>query len=55
MRSALFWGVTRRRVVIVHRRFVTTYRLLTLEYGADTLSRNVGADLETKVDEAHET
>jgi hypothetical protein len=26
MRSALFWDVTRRRVVIVYRRFGTTYR-----------------------------
>jgi hypothetical protein len=26
MRSALFWDVTRRRVVIAYRRFVTTYR-----------------------------
>jgi hypothetical protein len=24
--SALFWGITRRRVVIVYRRFGTTYR-----------------------------
>jgi hypothetical protein len=27
MRSALFWDTTRRRVVIVYRRFGTTYRL----------------------------
>jgi hypothetical protein len=26
MRSALFWGITRRRVIIVYRRFGTTYR-----------------------------
>jgi hypothetical protein len=26
MRSALFWGVSQRRVVIVYRRFGTTYR-----------------------------
>jgi hypothetical protein len=26
MRSALFWDITRRRVVIVYRRFGTTYR-----------------------------
>ena len=26
MRSALFWGITRRHVVIVYRRFGTTYR-----------------------------
>ena len=28
MRSALFWDITRRRVVIVYRRFGTTYRSL---------------------------
>jgi hypothetical protein len=26
IRSALFWGITRRRVVILYRRFGTTYR-----------------------------
>jgi hypothetical protein len=26
VRSALFWGITQRRVVIVYRRFGTTYR-----------------------------
>jgi hypothetical protein len=26
MRSALFWDITRRRVIIVYRRFGTTYR-----------------------------
>ena len=26
MRSALFWGITRRRVVIAYRRFGATYR-----------------------------
>jgi hypothetical protein len=26
MRSALFWGITQRRVVILYRRFGTTYR-----------------------------
>jgi hypothetical protein len=26
MRSALFWDITRRRVVIVYRRFGKTYR-----------------------------
>jgi hypothetical protein len=25
-RSALFWGITRSRVVIIYRRFGTTYR-----------------------------
>jgi hypothetical protein len=44
--SALFWGITRRRVVIVCRRFGTKYRshlqgLLTREDGTDTLSRNI--------------
>jgi hypothetical protein len=53
IKSAVFWGVTRRRVVIVYRRFGTTYlsrssrvkspssRLLTREDGIDTLSRIV--------------
>jgi hypothetical protein len=50
MTSALFWDITRRRVVIVYRRFGTTYRshrlgLLTLEVGIDTLSRNFGKKL----------
>jgi hypothetical protein len=54
MRSALFWDITRRRVVIVYRRFGTTYRshlqgsgspILILENGTDTLSRNVGKQL----------
>jgi hypothetical protein len=40
LRSALFWDITRRRVVIVYWRFETTYR--SLESGLDTLSRNVG-------------
>jgi hypothetical protein len=26
LKSALFWGITRRRVVIIYRRFGTTYR-----------------------------
>jgi hypothetical protein len=54
----IFWGITQRRVVILYRRFRTTYRshlqgsrslrmvpfldFLTLEDGTDTLSRNVG-------------
>jgi hypothetical protein len=54
LRSALFWDVTQRQVVIVCRRFGITYlshlegsRLfllldfLILEAGPDTLSRNV--------------
>ena len=52
MRSALFWDITRRRVVIVYRRFGTAYkfhfqgsRVLNLEDGTDTLSRNVGKQL----------
>jgi hypothetical protein len=50
MRPVLFWDITRRRVVIVHRRFGTMYRshllgLLTLEDETDTLSRNVGKQL----------
>jgi hypothetical protein len=34
MKSALFWDITRRRVVTVYRRL-----------GTDTLSRNVGKQL----------
>jgi hypothetical protein len=61
LRTALFWGVTQRRVVILYRRFGTTYQshlqgsrsqrrklvleFLTLENGTDTLSRNVGKGL----------
>jgi hypothetical protein len=60
MRSALFCGITQRRVVILYRRFGTTYRshlqasrsprraesrLFTLEDGTDTLCRNVGIGL----------
>jgi hypothetical protein len=59
MRSALFWDVTRRRVVIVYRRFETTSVSSsrtksqesysdsdsTREDGTDTLSRNVGKQL----------
>ena len=52
-RSALFWDITRRRVVIVYRRFGITYRSFTgqeseflpREDGTDTLSRNVGKQL----------
>jgi hypothetical protein len=55
LRSALFWDITRRHVVIVYRRFGTTYLshlhgffllgLLTREDGKATLSRNVGKQL----------
>jgi hypothetical protein len=40
----LFWDITQRRVVILYRRFGTTYRsnFLTLEDGTDMLSRNIG-------------
>jgi hypothetical protein len=40
IRSALFWDITRRRVVIVYRSF-----FLALEDGTNTLSRNVGKQL----------
>jgi hypothetical protein len=43
LRFALFWDVTRRRMVIVYRRFGTTCR--SLGDGADMLSRNVGKQL----------
>jgi hypothetical protein len=52
MRSALFWGITRRRVLIVYGRFGTKYlshlhrsRVLIREDGTDTLFRNVGKQL----------
>jgi hypothetical protein len=41
MTSAVFWGIMRRRVVIVYRRF----GLLAREDGTDTLYRNVGKQL----------
>jgi hypothetical protein len=57
LKSALFWDITQRRVVIVYRRApshiesTSRRRLsfllgsLTLEDGTDTLSRNVGKQL----------
>jgi hypothetical protein len=57
MRTALFWGITQRRVVILYQHFGTTYRshlqgsrspfldFLTLEDGTHTLSQNVGKGL----------
>ena len=52
-RSALFWRITRRRVLISYRRFGTTYQplqesrndFLALEDGTNRLSRNVGKEL----------
>jgi hypothetical protein len=55
-RSLLFWDVKQRRLVVCYRRFGITYRshfkgqaaqenclnFLTVEDGADRLSRNVG-------------
>jgi hypothetical protein len=40
MTSALFWDVTRRRVL-----FTDVLGILSLEDGTDTLSRNVGRQL----------
>jgi hypothetical protein len=63
MKSVVFWVITRRRVVIIYRRFGTTYRshphgsrfqdsfplgILTREDGTDTLS-------ETSVNNYHTT
>jgi hypothetical protein len=49
MRSALFWDITRRRVVIIYQRFGTTYRShlhgSRVRVGTNTLSRNVGKQL----------
>ena len=50
MRTALFWVITQRLVVIACRHFGTTYGshfkgllgVLTLEDGTNRLSRNVG-------------
>jgi hypothetical protein len=59
-KSALFWDITQRKVVILYRRFGTTYRshlqgsshirrilvgFLDLEDGTDILYRNVGIEL----------
>jgi len=57
MRTALFWVITRRLVIISHRRFGIAYvrifrdqesiafGLLTSENGTDMLSRNVAKKL----------
>jgi hypothetical protein len=52
MTSALFWDVTRRLVVIASRCFgqrigpiFEVLRLLALEEGTDTFSRNIGKQL----------
>ena len=52
MRSAFFWVITQRVVVIPYRRFRTNCqpplqgpKKKSLEDGADTLSRNVGKEL----------
>jgi hypothetical protein len=61
LRSALFWDITQRRVVILYRRFGTIYRphlqesrsteeilslgFLTLENGNERISWNVGTEL----------
>jgi hypothetical protein len=49
IRTALFWDIAQRVVAIPYRRFGTTFpsyfqgwRVLSLEEGADLLSRNVG-------------
>jgi hypothetical protein len=57
LRTALFWVVTQRVVVIPHRRFGTTYRShlhgskieKRLEDGSDRLSRNGGKELPLQV------
>jgi hypothetical protein len=48
MRSALFWGVTRRWVVVLYLPIFKGQEVqdfLTLEDETDTLSRNVGKGL----------
>jgi hypothetical protein len=48
MRSALFWNITQRGVVIMYQSFGTTNQskmdFLTLEDWTDRLSRNVGTE-----------
>jgi len=53
MKTALFWVITQRVVVISYRRFGTTYRSIfmgqkffTPEYVTDMLTRNVGKKLQ---------
>jgi hypothetical protein len=47
----IFWDITRRRVVIIYRRFGSTYRsrlqFLTLDDVTDMLFRNVGKNYHT--------
>jgi len=43
MRSAFFWDITQRIVVIPYRCFLLDF--LILEDGANRLSRNVGKEL----------
>ena len=50
LRSALFWDITQRTLVIPYRIFSTTHQsyhqdIMTLEDGRDLLSRNVGEEL----------
>ena len=55
MRTAVFWAITQRVVVIIYWRFGTTYLShiqgsvpflgIILEDGTDSLSRNVGKEL----------
>jgi len=45
LRSALFWVITQRVVVIPYRRFVFFFGFLTPEDGTDRLSRNVSKKL----------
>jgi hypothetical protein len=57
MKFALFWDITKRRMIIPYRRFGTSYRsllgsrntrrmdFLTIEDEADRSSRNVGKEL----------
>ena len=49
LRTALFWNITQRIVVIPDRRFGTTFRShfqgASLENGTDKLSENVGKEL----------
>jgi hypothetical protein len=56
MRSALFWDLTQRRLVISYRRFGKTRFIfkgqvcyLTFEDGTDRFSQNVGTKLQTYV------
>jgi hypothetical protein len=54
MISALFWGVTQRRVVFVYRRFGTTYRSHLQDF-VDFLTLEPIRCVETSIQDYHST